>query len=102
MQYPTLVSILAFVAIAATAYARRNAARSGLKPDHEHWMVFGVFAATIAASGMRKQNVWVSLIALLLAVFGYVYITRVLRRASLARKSPSAEPDARANELHCQ
>lgn len=74
MSILSLTLLLAtFMVIASTFYLRGVARRVGLHQEKEHWMVFGVFAAVIAVGGATKENLWVLLIGLLLAVFGVVY-----------------------------
>lgn len=73
-----IVSAVAIIVIAALFYLRRAAKRAGLHQEKEHWMVFGVFAGVIAVSGITKESIWVSLIALLLAVFGVIYHARLI------------------------
>jgi di/tricarboxylate transporter len=75
---PIVVSSVAIVVVAALFYLRRTAKRAGLHQEQEHWMVFGVFAGMIAVSGIIKENIWVSIISLLLAVFGVVYHARLI------------------------
>lgn len=68
-----LLAIATFAVIGAMFYLRTLATRAGLPQEKEHWMVFAVFSGMIAVSGVEKENVWVSLIGLLLAVSGIVY-----------------------------
>lgn len=60
------------------------ARRAGFGQAKEHWMVFGVFAGSIAVSGAIKANPWVSLIGLLLAICGVAYHARFITRAAKA------------------
>jgi len=71
-----IVMIATLVVIVAMLYLRKVAARAGIRQQREHWMVFGVFAGMIAVSGVTKENLWMSLLGLLLAVFGVVHHAR--------------------------
>lgn len=73
-----LISAATILVIASLFYLRSIAQREGVKQEKEHWMVFGVFAGMIAVSGFTKENLWLALIGLLLAVFGVVYHARVI------------------------
>lgn len=73
--------------VAALIYLRASARRHGVRLEKEHWMVFGVFSAMVALSGVIKDNHWVSLIGLLLAVAGVVYHARLVLDAA-KRRSP--------------
>ncbi len=50
-------------------------------------MVFGVFAGMIAVSGITKENLWVSIISLLLAVFGVIYHARLIIEAVKTKRN---------------
>ena len=82
-----IVTTAALVVIASLFYLRVVAGRAGLHQEKEHWMVFGVFAGMIAVSGAAKENLWVSLIGLLLAVFGVVYHARLFIEAAKAKRN---------------
>src|SRR5687767_105050 len=73
-----VITSAALVVVSTLFYLRSIARRAGLQQEKEHWMVFGVFAGAFAVSGASKENVWVSLIGLLLAVFGVVYHARLV------------------------
>jgi len=84
---PIIVSAVAIVVVAALFYLRRTAKRAGLHQEKEHWMVFGVFAGMIAVSGITKENLWVSIISLLLAVFGVIYHARLIIEAVKTKRN---------------
>ena len=73
-----IITSATMLVIGALYYFRVVANRAGFREEKEHWMVFGVFAGLIAASGVSKDNVWVSLIGLLLAVAGIIYHARLV------------------------
>jgi len=73
-----MVTAATLLVIASLFYLRSIAQRAGVKQEREHWMVFGVLAGGIAVSGVTKENLGVSLIALLLAVVGVVYHARLV------------------------
>lgn len=81
---PTLHVLLAIATsavIGALFYLRVLATRAGLPQEKEAWMVFAVLAGMIAVTGVDKENVWVSLIGLVLAAVGIVHAHRSITQA---------------------
>ena len=73
-----MITAATVLVIASLFYLRSIAQRAGVKQEREHWMVFGALAWGIAVSGVTTENLWVALIALLLAVVGVVYHARLI------------------------
>lgn len=85
---PDLLSGATFVAVALLVYLCIAARRSGLKQKQEYWMVFGLVPVIIAGDGITRQNQWVSVIALLLAIVGLAFHARQYLRAAERKKPP--------------
>jgi hypothetical protein len=86
MSSISIISASALIVVGSLFYLRVLARRAGFCPEKEHWMVFGVFAGMIAVSGATKENLWLSLIGLLLAVFGVVYHAWLFINAAKAKR----------------
>ncbi len=85
--FSVALSLATLLVIGSLCYLRLAAKRAGLKPEKEHGMVLGAFAAVIAIAGATGGNRWVSLVGFLVAATGVVfYAHRVVESIKRLRK----------------